>query len=79
MQRTLRLSEEGFKRQICAALEALLKRGDLPCVQVASEYQLPSQYIIFVSMSSVLKNPEETHIFAILYPAPGKMQRVSPV
>lgn len=28
-------------------------------------------------MSSVLQNPEETHIFAILYPAPGKLQRVS--
>ena len=28
-------------------------------------------------MSSVKKNPEETHIFAILYPAEGKMQRVS--
>ena len=27
-------------------------------------------------MSSVLKNPEETHIFAILYPAEGKLQRV---
>lgn len=27
-------------------------------------------------MSSVEKNPEETHIFAILYPAPGKMNRL---
>jgi hypothetical protein len=27
-------------------------------------------------MSSVPKNPEETHIFAILYPAPGKLDRV---
>jgi len=28
-------------------------------------------------MSSVQKNPEETHIFAILYPAKGKLERVS--
>ena len=27
-------------------------------------------------MSSVLKNPSETHIFAILYPAPGKLPRL---
>ncbi|GIZ43318.1 hypothetical protein CKM354_000655000 [Cercospora kikuchii] len=27
-------------------------------------------------MSSVLQNPEETHIFAILYPAPGKLERL---
>ena len=27
-------------------------------------------------MSSVLKNPEETHIFAILYPAKGKFERL---
>lgn len=27
-------------------------------------------------MSSIKKNPEETHIFAILYPAKGKLERV---
>lgn len=27
-------------------------------------------------MSSVKKNPEETHIFAILYPAKGKLDRL---
>ncbi|EME40920.1 hypothetical protein DOTSEDRAFT_37653 [Dothistroma septosporum NZE10] len=27
-------------------------------------------------MSSIQKNPEETHIFAILYPAPGKLERL---
>lgn len=33
---------------------------------------------IATEMSSVTKNPEETHIFAILYPAKGKLERVKP-